>query len=242
MNKTLTAWLLNTNVGESAGATAIGGDLAGVGAPKLNFLFTAQISLDYAAPGFSPALGSANMEAMQFQLKSATRPNIAINYEDVNYYGYRAKVATKTSFGTVKLTFYEDTRSDNADINSTVWDIIRQVVPLAALSGDVVSTAGDSVGAAAGDTGGSTGVGAYRRADGPINWIRVYHHFIQHDIGSGSEQYRTTVYTYINPKIESIEYNDLDMSSSEASTISITFAAEAITMRELPYDAEPSLA
>ena len=80
--------------------------------PKLKFNFT--VSIKFREPIRVPNLGNTDdeiMDEMTFALKQASRPNPTVSYQDVNYYNYRTKVATRTDFGTMQLTFYDDNQN-----------------------------------------------------------------------------------------------------------------------------------
>jgi hypothetical protein len=46
-----------------------------------------------------------------FMVKSCERPSVSFEYEDVNIYNYRTKVATKTTYQPLTMRFYEDATS-----------------------------------------------------------------------------------------------------------------------------------
>lgn len=86
-------------------------DFGGKDAPKLKFLFTVLFELNdgyLAKVGPNFHLGSQELAQCAFALKTATRPNPTIEYQDVNYYNYRTKVATRMDFGPITINFYDD--------------------------------------------------------------------------------------------------------------------------------------
>lgn len=211
--KSLSNWIL-TRTGDSyPNSTMIVHDFGHIDRPKLSFLFT----VEFAFRQIDADKGNKQMETISYDLKSASRPQISVNLEDVNYDGYRAKVATRASYGTVKLTFYEDSLNVAHDL---VWKYIRAISPITTGSGETVLTDGEDV---IYYGNGQNTIGPLKYADGVIQWMKVHHHYIH-----GSER-KVTTYTYTNPKVESIEYSELDMSSSEASTVSVTFTVESIS-------------
>lgn len=228
---TLSGWLLY-NTENSVNAPTIANDFSGIGAPKLKFLFTAEFGIRTGNELTNANAGSKSMELIQYDLKSATRPNITINNEDANYYGYRTKVATRTNFGTVRLTFYEDSFNNASGF---IWKYLNSVSPLTNVKSSGIDTIGNTP---IGIADGATGVGALPTSsvDGPLQYIKVYHYYS----GGGYEKGGVTEYTYFNPKVESIEFDELDMSSSDASTVSITFAADAITLSNSSYEGTSS--
>lgn len=221
---TLTGWLLS-NMDNGVNVPSIASDFAGMGAPKSKFLFTAEFGMRANNILTEANPGDNRLDIIQYDLKTATRPNITVNNEDVNYYGYRTKVATRTNFGTIRLTFYEDAFNFSNDF---VWKYLNSISPLSRTASSGINTMAD---VPIGISDGASGVGALpsNSVDGPLQYIKVHHYYIggQNDNGSRTE------YMYFNPKVESIEFDELDMSSSEASTISITFAVDAVTINHL---------
>lgn len=206
--------------GGGGGATAIPHMMGDVHAPKLSFLFT----VEFGFRSMSGDRGHEKLETIQYDLKSASRLNMQVNQEDVNYYGYRAKVGTKINFGTVKLVFYEDSLnlSNNLFVQyfSTISPLFKGFI------GKTVITTGDE--AESLGNGGTSTVGPLPSGeeDGPIKYMMVHHHYL-----TGQDNKHTTTYTYINPKIESLELDELDMTSSNASTVGITFTVEGVTVK-----------
>ena len=214
--KSLSNWLLTRPEEHYPNSALIVHDFGHIDRPKLSFLFTAEFGISYAGAD----RGSRDMEVIAYDLKSASRPQMSFNLEDVNFDGYRAKVATRLSFGTIKLTFYEDSLNTANDL---IWKYIQEVSPLTNLGskrGENIVTSDENI------RNGANTVGALRFADGPLSWLKVHHHYVREN------GRKTTTYTCSNPKIESVEYSDLDMTSSEATTISVTFTVEAINVTE----------
>ncbi len=214
---TLTSYLLSSG---GRGAPRIPHMIGDVHAPKLKFLFTAE----FGFRSMSASRGNKDLLVIEYDLKSAGRPNISVNQEDVNYYGYRTKVGTRINFGTIRLTFYEDSLNTASDL---LWNYMRTVSPLTDGVGDsTVTTTNDEVQA---NGIGNTTIGplASGSEDGPIKWMKVHHHYLQ-----DQDSNKVTTYHCINPKIESIELDELDMSSSDASSITIVFTIEGVTVSE----------
>lgn len=233
---TLTTWLINNSPVNGNDAALTASDLAGSQPPKTKFLFTVDFKFRDSSDAnrrISANKGSISMELIQYDLKAASRPNITFQQEDVNYYGYRTKVLTKTNFGTVKLTFYEDTLNRANDL---VWQYIKAVSPIArrpATQVSITDTGGDAVSGGL-DIKDANTIGALAHADGPIARMSVYHHYIEYTPNNNFKK-KTTVYTYTNPKIESVEFDELDMSNSDVSTITVTFTADYINVEHIDY-------
>lgn len=224
-NSTLTTWLM-TNVDNPDGVMTTANTLAGDGAPKLKFMFTAEFAFRESLGGADR--GSRRLNLVKYDLKSATRPNVSVNQEDVNYYNYRTKVATRVSYGTIKLTFYEDCFNTSNDL---LWNYIKSISPIASYAGESINTTLDV------DQQASS-VGPLADTDGPIQWLKLHHHYVRTTgaRNAGKTEGRVTTYKCLNPKIESIEMDDLDMSSSEASTISVTFTIDGVVVSDESYE------
>ena len=194
------------------GAPKIYHDLGGIDAPKLKFIFT----VEFGFRGINPHKGTKDLQTIEYDLKSATRPNISVNQEDVNYYNYRTKVATRVSFGTVRLSMYEDSLNV---ANGLIWDYIKAISPITRQPQLSISTEGESVSPDTAST-----IGPLTDTDGPIAWMKVHHHYTQNG------QNKVTTYTYGNPKIENVDIDELDMSSNEASTVNITFTVDSVNV------------
>lgn len=220
---TLTTWVLNNQL---HGEDFIGAPLADIAPPKTRFLFTVEF-IPRSDTGADK--GSDDMAAIIYHLKTAGRPNITANQEDINFYGYRAKVLTRNNYGTIQLTFYEDALNTANDL---LWLYMSAVSPITNLS----TNSNNQLPSSRSEANGNDRMMTEQQTVGPLpndardgifKMMKV-HHYYQNGFSRGH-----TVYTYHNPKIESASYDELDMSSSEASTISITFSVEGINVEHL---------
>jgi hypothetical protein len=71
-------------------------------APKYKFLFVVQIEFD---PDFQQIMSGIDPA---FVIKQSSRPNVQFEYEDVNQYNFRSKVAKKVMYEPVTMKFYDD--------------------------------------------------------------------------------------------------------------------------------------
>ena len=77
--------------------------------PKLKFNFTASFKFREPILIVNNKDDDSRMEdELTFALKQASRPNPTVVYQDVNYYNYRTKVATKVDYGALNFTMYDD--------------------------------------------------------------------------------------------------------------------------------------
>lgn len=215
-SSTLTGWLLNTDTA-ALGALAIGNNLGGYYAPKLKFLFTVKFNFRTLMSGIDA--GSEDLASIMYDLKTASRPNMTVNYEDINFYGYRTNVATKLTVGTVRLSFYDDSANRANDL---LWTYMKSISPMTNQSYALATTLMNSN--ANESLPSSIGAAVSGEEDSPIDSMIVSHHY-----SNGTGNYVTN-YTYMNPKIETVEYDELDMSSSDAATISAVFKFDAVNV------------
>lgn len=109
-----------------------------VNRPKLKFNFT--VTFKFRRPVNFPRLNpeATDMaDEMTFALKQASRPNPTINYQDVNFYNYRTKVATKVEYGVVQLTLYDDVENFAHDMYE---EYLKHVSPIANVKKEEANT------------------------------------------------------------------------------------------------------
>jgi hypothetical protein len=107
----------------SSGGAYIKDALATFKRPKLKFNYTVSFNFrkQFTASNENPnnlnSDGDIVMaDDMTFAIKQASRPNPTVIYQDLNYYNYRTKVATKVDYGTMQLTMYDDVANHGHDI------------------------------------------------------------------------------------------------------------------------------
>ena len=186
--------------------------------PKLKFNFTVDIELRVTLDGSgSSTFGSNQMDTFGIPLKTATRPTPSIIYTDVNYYNYRTKVATRTDYGTVSLTFYDDANNQVQNLYNTY---LSYVSPISGVSAFELDNAGSV------PFGQLSSIGPLpsNAKNGLIRVIRL-HHFYK----SGNQFLRTT-YTCMNPKINSFQPDDLSMSESDVNTVTLEFNYDGLNI------------
>lgn len=182
------------------GGADIQDKFASTEAPKLKFNFFLRFEFRSNTPP-GQSLGALNLASNYLAAKTSGRITPIINYKDVNYYGYRTKVATRTDFSVLNVTLYDDTSQRS---HSIIEAYMNAVSPLAnAPSPDAV--------------GGFTTIGALQNGSelGIIKEITLLH------VGNAGKS-RTT-YRFYNPKITNILADELDMSASDASLLNMAF-------------------
>lgn len=104
-------------------------------APKFKFLFVVDFTL--TAP-YQP-WGKYTQE-MAFVVKRSTRPSVEFEYEDINMYNFRTKVAKRSVYPPLSMTFYDDNRN-NAFLFYTAY--MRAMSPIANMQQGVGDQVGD---------------------------------------------------------------------------------------------------
>jgi hypothetical protein len=191
---------------------------------KLKFLFTVQF---FPRSGLTlPYSGDESMDKMTFALKKASRPNPSVTYQDINYYGYRTKVAIKLDYGTVTVGFYDDVVNR---AHNVVSQYINFISPISTISKD---NADSLSGMNADPTGGSnaTTIGSFKPGaeKGPFSAMRITHYMV--DDKSKGTAAKHVYYDYLNPKIINVNLDELDMSASEASMVEVTFVYDSVNI------------
>jgi len=201
-------------------------------APKFKFMFVVQ---------FIPASGYAALAgndygplSMAFTVKKAGRPNIRYHEEDVNYYNFRTKVITKTEFGEMNMSFHDD------NMNLAVQFFHAYTRAMTPITG-ITNAKSDSMEQNGMDFQGNTLNSAdirnaitsnhYPASIGPLHGdmkqifkeIRLYHVF---DWG-----HRMNVWRFINPRINQLNMDDLDMSvGTEGTELAMTFSYDTLIL------------
>lgn len=201
-------WRL-TNATGIAGPNNVKGNI-GVLHPKLKFNFTIQ----FVPRGYlnlsSQSQGNELMEEMEFAAKTASRPKPTINYQDVNFYNFRTKVATSINYGEVSVSFYDDPNNWAHDIVTQYLQTVSPLYGKEAPQADNLDALGLSSSAGIGPLNGNR--------HGPMKSIIVTQYYSKGEAGV-----KNTKYEYLNPKLISVDFDDLDMSVSEFNLVTINF-------------------
>lgn len=205
-------------------------------APKYKFLFVVQFIPDAAYS----ALGTNQFGPldMAFTVKHSTRPDARFVHEDVNYYNFRTKVATRTEFQDMNMTFHDDTLGY---ASSFYKSYLRAMSPITGLenpdSGLMEESGMDYVGNTLvnNEIINSIQGNRYAASTGPLagnskqifREIRLYHVY---DYGNTMDVYR-----FMNPRVATLSLDDLDMSvGSEGSELSMSFHYDSVFIDSVP--------
>lgn len=215
----LTNWRLYRDQVAGGSPANVGTEFAGSDAPKLKFLFT--VSFEFGETLRTKlSAGSDDMGSATYGCKNVTRPNININYVDVNSYNYRFKVATKTDYGQVSLTLYDDNKNT---AHNLFTKYLYEISPISRIPpGPDYKLTDQPMQRFA-----SLGPLPTMEAAGLIQRMRVTHH-VNSNYDDDPNSVRWVRYDYANPKIQSFSLDELDMSVSDASAITINFVYDSV--------------
>lgn len=149
-------------------------------------------------------------------VKTADKPKLKIDNQELNQYNKKRIITDKMSYGDFSIHFY-NTDAVNAMVKSYMhyyFADFRQT-SISAWKNDVIDPTFNQ--------GNGSGFGFQPQTDNPyyFSTIELYQLF-------GQQKYDK--YTFINPKISSIDYDGNDYSSSELSDVSMTFVYEGLLL------------
>ena len=186
--------------------------------PKLKFNFTVDMEFRIPIEGTSSLVGSNKMEGLNIPLKTATRPSPTITYTDMNYYNYRTKIATKTDYGMCSLTFYDDA---DDKVQSLYKAYLNNASPISNLTSNMEL---DRIPDVPFGQLSSFGKMPSNAANGLIRVIRLHHFYYR------KNKFMRTTYTCMNPKINAFQPDELNMSDSDVSSITLEFNYDGLNI------------
>lgn len=187
---------LYNGIGE--GAADIQDKFATTESPKLKFNHYVRFKFRSSSPG-GESLGGLSYRTNFLALRQTGRITPVIHYEDTNYYGYRTKVAVRTDYSAFNMTLYDD----SANRAHSIIDAYMEAVSPLANAPSAVGTQGLQTITAL-ENGSQLGI---------IEKIEVLHTSIN----------QNTKYTLFNPKITNILLDELDMTASDVTSITMSF-------------------
>lgn len=175
--------------------------------PKYKFNFFVKFNF---RTGFGGHPGGLSIADNLFALKQMGRPSPIIQYSDINYYGFRTKVATRTDFGVFNLTFYDDGPGRAHNVFETYMSTVSSIVNISSANnldaGQTITALPDFAGL------------------GPIENITLIHRHAGKD----------TKYIFQNPKITNFLLDELDMTQSEVTSVNMAFVYDSYYIAESP--------
>lgn len=196
------AILSNSDVGKR-----IPDDFANSETPKFKFNYLVQFKFRSSKPAEE---GTLDVATNTFAVRQMGRPTPVIQYQDVNYYGYRTKVATKIDFSTFNISFYDDAPGRAHNIFETYMESVSSLVR--------ISNANNV-------ENGQTIIELPENDFlGPIEHIDLKHFHMK----------KNTIYRFHNPKITNFMLDELDMTQSEVAAVTMSFVYDAFHILESP--------
>jgi hypothetical protein len=194
----------------------ISDDFGGKDQPKLKFNFGVRFVYSDMITGLDG--GQDDMGSNVFPIKQITRPAPNILYEDVNYYNYMTKVATKIDFAIVTIQMYDDV---NNKIHKIFTKYLESISPIASKTHESQYHLLHNQG-----RGDASNMGPHtdQGINSPINMIRVIQFL---------PECRKVYYDYVNPKIQTVALDELDMSQSDVNTITFNFMYDSVHVTEV---------
>jgi len=183
-------------------------------APKFNFLFVIDVQFSEPYQAWKD-IGST----MAFVVKRSSRPGFEVEYEDINMYNFRTKVAKSVQYPPMSMSFYDDNKNA-AHLFYTAY--MRAMSPIANMDNRMPQTEQYEVNSMNFDKGpdsssfDSSGplTRGYAASLGPlegnvkniVSRIRLYHIF---DYGR-----LMNIYNFYNPRILSFTPTELNMAET----------------------------
>ncbi len=96
-------------------------------APKYKFLFVVQFEFD---PAFGGVLSKNFGIDPAFVVQTTTRPSVEFEYEDVNMYNFRTKVARKAMYQPITMKFYDDDGNNAFQLYTTYLKLLSPIANL----------------------------------------------------------------------------------------------------------------
>lgn len=192
---------------------------------KFKFLFVAQINFR------KNYLGLVNIDP-SFIVKTADRPTVAYEYEDINMYNLRTKVAKKATFNPLKFTFYDDEQNTAVSFYNAMMRLMSPSTnnPSPMTLEQQGMDFGSLPMTATGRDSGTQGIPAYNYAGsvGPmlgtdvsiIESIDLFH------VYSGGQ--KVNQYRFINPRVVTLGLDELDMSNENVTELQLEFAYDTV--------------
>lgn len=198
-------------------------------APKHNFMFMVQFE-------FQPDYEDLNMqrnkkldknETIKFHylVRDMERPTIEVEYDEVNMYNFRTKVAKKVNYSPINMKLVDDQKNSTMVFLEKYLKIRSPVANKDSQTSDFYEKEGMDYGSW-GANKVAEGTGSMGGLMGPnksvLRRVVVYHIF-----GYGT---RVNRYTYINPKIMEFNMSDFSQDNHEPSYVDIQMTYDSVFM------------
>ena len=200
-------------------------------APKFKFLFVVEIEWN---PTYAQHL--KDIEAA-FVIKSSSRPNVNVEYEDINMYNFKTQVPRRVMYQPMTMRFYDD----NWNQAMILWNAyLKAISPISNMDFTDQGIAGSGVLEASAmdfksmnttsaysvpthDYAASYGLPNKPNEQDIFKQINLYHVY--------REGRLMNVYQFYNPRIENFVLDDVDMADgSSGNEVEISFKYDALNV------------
>ncbi len=185
-------------------------------APKYKFLFIVQITL---STKYQDSMGDS-AKKLAFVVKHSTRPNVNIEHEEINMYNFWTRIPKRTVYEPITMRFYDDNKG-LAHLFYTTY--LRSISPITRLQYyDINWIQANSMNQNSADVPGAASLSALEgNVTSIISDIKLFHIY---DYGK-----MMNVYRFLNPKLLTMNLDELDMAESAAGNeIELQFAYDAM--------------
>lgn len=198
-------------------------------APKYKFLYIVQFTFK---PEYADLSEYANN--MAFVVKTCGRPNVNIEHEEVNMYNFHTKIAKRVSYEPITMRFIDDQKGMAHYFLSTY---IRAISPITRSPSTIIDTdivdyrqfEDNGLGRVSSDgkVSDAFASSSMTKLNGNVtsifNEIRIFHMY--------DNAKRMVAYSYANPKITSINFDELDMAENgNGNEIEMQFAYDRLAI------------
>lgn len=198
-------------------------------APKHNFMFMVQFEFqpDYHKLSMQNNKQLDETETIKFHYlcREMERPTIDIDYEDVNMYNHRTKIAKKVNYNPINMKLVDDQKNSTMVFLEKYLKIRSPVANVNPITVETMEKAGMNWApwdAKKTPQGTSSMGGLLGPNKTVLRRVVVYHIF-----GYGS---RANKYTYLNPKIMEFNMSDFSMDNHEPASVDIQMSYDSVFM------------
>ena len=199
-------------------------DLISLGT-KFKFLFVVEFH-------FNPAYQKLVDVSPAYVVKTADRPSIQYEYEDINMYNFHTKVAKRSSFAPLTMSFYDDEQNHATAFYNAMMRLMSPVTNVATsffLEEDGMNF-GDLKNTQIGRDAETQGIAAYQHSAsiGPMLGTNtsIIEAITLHHVYMGGK--RVNRYTFHRPRVINMTLDQMDMTAGEVSELRLEFAYDSI--------------
>jgi len=190
--------------------------------PKFKFLFIVEFIFQ---DDFQTALGE-NGNNMAFVVRTASRPNVNVEYEDINLYNFRTKIPKYTEYQPISMAFFDDQSNQTTSFYKKYLELLIPNMSIPEASIDLYESSSlnftddkDTSPFSSSSLQSLPGKSGHKNI---IKSVRLFHIW-------GWGQY-VNVYKFHNPKISEINVSDLDMETNDLCEIQIQFSYDGLNI------------